>query len=301
MRKEKIQRKKSVRAVSGNESTDSGDSIQTEELLPSKNHTIMTVQDPDSYQPRLFTTMKIKGGETSKFQIDTGATCNVIRKKELKGTKYEKRIKPAAHVLKMYNKSSLSPVGKCKIQVQDVTTKKKFKVPFTVVDDHHVKNNLLGCRAVQQMKLIRVFTTNHIHQVNNDHMGLTMAEIEETYHDLFEGPATLTQIGTKIWKKGKVLRKVGIRSYEVQCNGNIYTRNRKFLKRSTAESESEDDADNDEPSDKSETEDVAVPPDNAASDAQESSGNEDVEASHQNRTRRGRVVRKPNRFGYSCK
>ena len=161
MRKEKIQRKKSVRAVSGNESTDSGDSIQTVELVPSKNHTIMTVQDPDSYQPRLFTTMKIKGGETSKFQIDTGATCNVIRKKELKGTKYEKRIKPAAHVLKMYT-SSLSPVGKCKIQVQDVTTKKKFKVPFTVVDDHHVKNNLFGCRAVQQMKLIRVVTTNHI-------------------------------------------------------------------------------------------------------------------------------------------
>ena len=54
-------------------------------------------------------------------------------------------------------------------------------------------------------------------------------------------------------------------------------------------------------SDKSETEDVAVPTDNAASDGQESSGNEDVEASHQNRTRRGRVVRKPNRFGYSCK
>ena len=77
-----------------------------------------------------------------------------------------------------------------------------------------------------------------------------------------------TQIGTKIWKKGKVLRKVGIRSYEVQCNGNIYTRNRKFLKRSTAESESEDDPDNDEPSDKSETEDVSVPTDNAASDDQ---------------------------------
>ena len=190
MQKEKIQRKKSVRAVSGNESTESGDSIQTVELVPSKNHTIMTVQDPDTYQPCLFTTMKIKGGETSKFQIDTGATCNVIRKKELKGTKYEKRIKPAAHVLKMY-KSSLSPVGKCKIQVQDVTTKKKFKVPFTVVDDHHVKNNLLGSRAVQQMKLIRVVTTNHIHQVNNDHMGLTMAEIEETYHDLFEGQGNL--------------------------------------------------------------------------------------------------------------
>ena len=198
MQKEKIQLKKSLQAVSGNESTDSGDSIQTIELVPSKNDTIVTVQDPDSYQPRLFTTMKIKGGETSKFQIDTGATCNVIRKKELKYTKYEKRIKPAAHVLKMCNNSSLSPVGKCKIQIQDVTAKKNFKVPFTVVDDHHVKNNLLGCRTVQQMKLIQVVTTNHINQVNNDppmndHMGLTMAEIEEHTTIFLKGLTTLAQ------------------------------------------------------------------------------------------------------------
>ena len=127
--------------------------------------------------------MKKEGGERSKFQIDTGATCNVIRKKKLKCTKYEKRIKPAAHVLKMYNNSSLSPVGKFKNQIGDVTTKKKFKVPFTVVDDHLVKNNHLGCRAVQQMELIRVVTTNHINQVNNDqpmsdHIELTIAETQ---------------------------------------------------------------------------------------------------------------------------
>ena len=61
------------------------------------------------------------------------------------------------------------------------------------------------------------------------------------------------------------------------------------------------DEESDEPSDKSETEDVTVPTDDAASDSQEtqSSGNEEVEANHQNITRRGRVVRKPNRFGYS--
>ena len=52
---------------------------------------------------------------------------------------------------------------------------------------------------------------------------------------------------------------------------------------------------------KSETEDVTVPTDDAASDGQEkqTGGNEEVEANHQNITRRGRVVRKPNRFGYS--
>ena len=109
-----------------------------------------------------------------------------------------------------------------------------------------------------------------------------------------------TQIDTKIWEKGKVLRKVSIRSYEIQCNGNIYTRNRKFLKRSTAESQSGNDADA-EPSDKSETEYVTVSTDNAGIDDQEitSGGNEDIEASHETKTRRGRVIRKPNRFGYS--
>ena len=52
------------------------------------------------------------------------------------------------------------------------------------------------------------------------------------------------KIFTKIWKKGKVLGNVGDRLYEVQCNGNIYTKNRKFLNRSTAESESGGDTDN---------------------------------------------------------
>ena len=63
------------------QSTELGDSIETIEQVPSENDTVLTVRDPYSYQPRLFTTMKIEGGETSKFQIDTGVTCNVIRKK----------------------------------------------------------------------------------------------------------------------------------------------------------------------------------------------------------------------------
>lgn len=47
------------------------------------------------------------------------------------------------------------------------------------------------------MELIRVATTNHIHQLANndpplnDHLGLTMAKIEETYHDRFEGLGNL--------------------------------------------------------------------------------------------------------------
>ena len=47
--------------------------------------------------------MDIKGGNTTKLQIDTGATCNVLKESELKGTKYQRRIKPTMQVLKMYN------------------------------------------------------------------------------------------------------------------------------------------------------------------------------------------------------
>ena len=108
------------------------------------------------------------------------------------------------------------------------------------------------------------------------------------------------KIFTKICKKGKVLGDVGDRLYEVQCNGNIYTRNRKFLNRSTAESESGDDTENGL-SDKSEMYEVTVFKDNAGSGDQKTrcGSNKDVVASHQNRTRRGRVAKKPNRFGYS--
>ena len=43
--------------------------------------------------------------------------------------------------------------------------------------------------------------------------------------------------GKRIWKRGKVIRKVGIRSYEIESNGRKYTRNGKFLRRLTTATE----------------------------------------------------------------
>ena len=196
MQKGRYSRQKPLHTVTENDSSDSGDSLMTVELDPTENDTINTLHQPDIYKSRIFATMKIKGGNTTKFQIDTGATCNVLKRSELKGTKYERRIKPTAHVLKMYNNSSLTPLGKCKIQVQDPTTKQKFKVPFTVVDDQNAKSNLLGCRTVQQMNLIQIGSPIHVDQINEDltrpdQMGLTMQNVKDKYQDVFEGLGTL--------------------------------------------------------------------------------------------------------------
>ena len=58
---------------------------------------ILTIQETDIYQARLFTTMTIKGGNKTI---------------EFKGTKYELNIKPTTQMLKMYNNTALNPVGK---------------------------------------------------------------------------------------------------------------------------------------------------------------------------------------------
>ena len=49
-----------------------------------------------------------------------------------------------------------------------------------------------------------------------------------------------TRSGYKEWKKGRVLQKVGIRSYKVERNGYTYTRNRKFLQKLAIEDSGED-------------------------------------------------------------
>ena len=72
--------------------------------------------------------MKIKGGSETTFQVDTGATCNVIRSGELRGTRYENNITATNQVLKMYNSSPLKPAGKCRVQLTNLKNSQKYKV-----------------------------------------------------------------------------------------------------------------------------------------------------------------------------
>ena len=48
-------------------------------------------------------------------------------------------------------------------------------------------------------------------------------------------------LGEKVWQKGKVITEVSPRKYKVEVNGKIYDRNRKFLRRTSENSRSEND------------------------------------------------------------
>ena len=156
-------------------------------------------------QKKIHATMSMKGGRNTRFQIDTGAMCNVIRSKELLGTKYEKKLLPTTQVLRMYNSSPLIPAGICQVQLTNPTNDKKYNVKFVVVEDKHAKINLLGSWASQQMKLIQVNHENISDQVyevqavdNQSTEALTKDKILQKYPEVFDGIGELVSLC--IWK-----------------------------------------------------------------------------------------------------
>ena len=98
----------------------------------------------------------------------------------------------------MYNNSAITLVGKCKVQLQNITTKKKYKVQFPIINDQDATSNLLGCSTVQSLGLIHTTATDqpihhnaNISQVISDSShnkaGMTMEDIKTSYSDVFEG------------------------------------------------------------------------------------------------------------------
>jgi hypothetical protein len=136
-----------------------------------------------------------------------------------------KKMKKTKQVLKMYNSSTLKPVGQCMVQLQNPETCNKYKVEFTVIDGENC-TNLLGSRAAQQMGLVNVNydnmkivsesdqkgdshttmtssesspTERSTHSIltspESSQTGLTMEQITSQYKDIFEG---LGQLGPKL-------------------------------------------------------------------------------------------------------
>lgn len=182
------------------DSDDSGDSVLTLELSsePSLPDDILAV-NYRQVRPKIYVPMKIKGGREITFQVDTGATCNVIRSCELLGTKYENNIASTTQILKMFNSSPLKPIGNCRVQLTNPQNGRKYKVEFTVVRDGDAKVNLIGSAAAQQMALIQVNYKNmavpaEVNVVNKTfprNIGITEQQLVSQYRDVFDGLGAL--------------------------------------------------------------------------------------------------------------
>ena len=186
-------------------SSDSGESLFTVQLTPEVD-SVHTIQS--NVPSKISAAMIIKEGAEVNFQVDTGATCDVLKFSTITGTKYANRITPTNQVLKMYNASTLRPLGKCKVQLTNSRDNRKYKVNFTVVEDEHCVN-LIGSKTAQQMQLITIrsdkikpacpdpaewaSTTNVDVNLTRSQAseGTTLEHVCSEYKDVFEGLGNL--------------------------------------------------------------------------------------------------------------
>ncbi|XP_055492867.1 uncharacterized protein K02A2.6-like [Leucoraja erinacea] len=186
---------KKVHAVT--EQTSDSDSYEDVNCITEANRedeTVNQVKNSHSQGQQLFAGMKI-GEKLVDFQIDCGATCNIIPIDLLNP---DTQLEHTDKVLVMYNKTKLTPLGTCKVKVRNPRNNKLYRLEFQVVDQSS-RIPLLGRKASEAMKLIKVQYENILaidnivktepSPVTKGESGksVTMDKINEEFEDVFTG------------------------------------------------------------------------------------------------------------------
>ncbi|XP_048257542.1 uncharacterized protein K02A2.6-like [Haliotis rufescens] len=139
------------------------------------------------YPTKIFTTLEVNS-QPVRFQVDCGATCNVISKKYLPE---DTDMQDTLVNLKMYNGSKLTTMGTANLHLRNPKNSKKYHGKFVVIAED--RTPLIGSRSAQQMNFMKVLHEN-IHEVSEEKppsekvtssTGLTKEDILKTYPDIF--------------------------------------------------------------------------------------------------------------------
>ena len=96
-----------------------------------------------------------------RFQLDSGATVNVISQKDYSkvyGQKSLLSLEATNAVLVMHNKSGEKPLGKKRVRIENPKNGKKYSIEFIVVKGNCTP--LIGAKASQQMCLLSINRNN---------------------------------------------------------------------------------------------------------------------------------------------
>ncbi len=128
-------------------------SSSEEEILTVISETVNSVKE-SKYKTKVFATIEIAGKHV-QFQVDPGATCNLIPERVLPSDSEIINEKP---MLTMYNESSVKAVRMSKLRMRNQQTRKKYVAHFLLLSQG---KPLLGPRAAQQMGLIQIVKWKH--------------------------------------------------------------------------------------------------------------------------------------------
>ena len=135
------------------------------------------------YLRKLFATISL-GNSRIQFQLDSGATCNLLPAKYFEDWK---ELTPTGKWLIMYNNTIMKPLGTCTLQV--LNPKNSYYMEFLVVDNGRLFP-ILGNQTMQQMDLVGVQHHNVI-SINTRQVCLTAKHLSEVYPDVFQGTGKL--------------------------------------------------------------------------------------------------------------
>ena len=113
------------------------------------------------FASKIFATLEIASKPIS-FQIDSGASCNVVRSQDLANTNAS--ITATTQRLCLYDNSVLEPVGKTEVQVYNPKTRKRHLAEFVVV--HKAATAILGAATSQELGLMKVCSENILNMVH---------------------------------------------------------------------------------------------------------------------------------------
>lgn len=113
-----------------------------------------------------------------KCQLDTGATCNIIGKKDLSEIIENPTIKSTNTILKTLDGTHIKPVGTVQLILENKN--KKHSLLFYVVETEHCP--LLSAKTCQSMELIKICKIVNENVCNKDAHALI-----NKYQDVFEG------------------------------------------------------------------------------------------------------------------
>lgn len=157
--------------------------------------TLVPINTVDSKNSRhVYATMNIVGNKIMpvRFQLDSGATCNIINSNALKELGI-KELKKTNQIFQMYNNTTIKPFGTCQLKLINPKKDAKFKAEFIVVKDKTL-TPLLGNKTVQAMNLMTI----HYENIKSVQQGAPMsykpldqANVLKEYEDVFEGTGLL--------------------------------------------------------------------------------------------------------------
>ena len=125
----------------------------------------LNTESNDKLASQLFVTMMVNDNAYVKFQLDCGATCNLLPLKDyakVMGDPDDLYIEKSKAKLTMYNGAVMYPVGKCKLKcTRDGSS---HVLEFQVVDGD--VRPLLSAETCQRLNFLKVLVKDSFHHVD---------------------------------------------------------------------------------------------------------------------------------------